>query len=426
MNRDDDLVEASPFDDTPQECERELHGLDLGESVECLLRPYVTRPFSMIPRRAWLHGAHYIRGQVVMTVAPGGYGKTSLILCNAMEMVTGRGLIGPAPPTGPLRVAFWNAEDPDEEIERRIAAICTKHNVDPALLQDRFYLGSRLANKRRVASVGKNGEIVLDLELLQIIEQNITDQCLDVVIFDPLVAFHSVPESNNTAMEQIIKDGFGEIATRTNCCIELSQHTRKWSQGRTSELTADDSRGAGAIVNAARSVRVLNRMTAEEAKLPGITEENRRQYIRVARDKTNLAPPGKAMWVHLVSVGLPNGDDVLPGDQVQAVESWKYPNPFEDISVADMQWVRREVQVKSYRKDSRSPDWLGLALAKRLKLNPEGKTDRAKINAILSMWVRNGVLAVEKRKDDNRHERQYYVAGSWNEDATPAPVKDTD
>ncbi len=55
-----------------------------------------------------------------------------------------------------------------------------------------------------------------------------------------------------------------------------------------------------AIVNAARSVRILNRMTAEEAKLPKIGAEDRRLYLRVSRDKVNLVPAGKAMWVHLV------------------------------------------------------------------------------------------------------------------------------
>ena len=59
-----------------------------------------------------------------MTVAPGGYGKTSLIIVNVIEMCLGTGLIGPAPSGGQLSVAYWNAEDPPEEVERRIAAVC--------------------------------------------------------------------------------------------------------------------------------------------------------------------------------------------------------------------------------------------------------------------------------------------------------------
>jgi hypothetical protein len=250
--------------------------------------------------------------------------------------------------------------------------------------------------------------------MLTEIERLVTELQLDVVIFDPLIAFHRVPEGDNTLMEQVIKDGFGEIATRTNCCIELSQHTRKSTHGQHGELTVDDSRGAGAITNAARSVRVLNRMSAEEAELPKIAAEDRRHYLRVARDKANLLPPGKATWLHFVSIGLPNGDADHLGDQVQAVELWDYPQPFDNVTADDMRWMREKVRRQNYRYDPRSPDWVGLALAKHLRLDPEA--DRKKLNAILRAWYANGVLAVEARKDGLRHERQYVVAGNWNED----------
>jgi hypothetical protein len=379
-----------------------------------LLRPYEGRDFAAIPRRRWLHAGHYIRQEVVMTCAPGGYGKTSLIICNALEMTTGRGLIGPAPPAGPLRVAYWNAEDPDEEIERRIAAGCLRHDIDQTFLRGKLFLGSRLTGKRRIASLNRDSNVEFDSAMLGEIEQLIGELKIDCVIFDPLIAFHRIPEGDNTLMEQVIKDGFGELALRADICIELSQHTRKSTQGRQGDLTADDSRGAGAIVNAARSVRILNRMTAEEAELPKIATEERRHYLRVARDKTNLAPPGKAMWVHLVSISLPNGDELQPGDQVQAVETWNYPQPFDGVTADDMRWVREEVCRRDYRNDARSPDWIGYPLARRLELDPEG--DRKKLNAILRGWIANGVLAIENRPDKaHRHQREYVIPGEWSE-----------
>jgi hypothetical protein len=105
------------------------------------LFPYKARPFSVIPLRQWLHAGHYIRQQVVMTVVPGGYGKTSLIICNAIEMCLGIGLIGPAPSNGVVKVAYWNGEDPPDEIERRIAAVCLRYDIDPMDLEGRLFLG---------------------------------------------------------------------------------------------------------------------------------------------------------------------------------------------------------------------------------------------------------------------------------------------
>jgi hypothetical protein len=385
-------------------------------SGKTLLWPYEARPFSDIPRRCWLHAGHYIRGQVVMTVAPGGYGKTSLEICNSLEMATARGLIGPPPSSGPLNVGYWNAEDPDEEIERRIAAACLRHEIDPTSLQGRLFLGSQLTGKQRIASIDYNDNVVFDATLLNEIERLIKELHIDCVIFDPLVAFHRVPESDNTIMEQIIKDGFGELAVRCDCCIELSQHTRKSTHGRQGDLTADDSRGAGAIVNAARSVRVLNRMTAEEAELPKIEPEDRRQYLRVARDKTNLVPAGKAIWIRLASVELPNSEGLKPGDSVQVVEAWDYPQPFDNVTVEDMHWMRGAVRQGSYRASPRSPNWVGCLLAARLGLDVNDPGDRRRLNSILRIWFANGVLAVETRTDAQRHSREYVIPGQWKED----------
>jgi hypothetical protein len=242
----------------------------------------------------------------------------------------------------------------------------------------------------------------------------IKDNFIDVAIFDPLIAFHRVPEGDNVAMEQVVRI-FEQIAMECDCSVELSQHTRKAGQGAQGEITTDDSRGASAITNAARSVRILNRMTAAEAEMPKITPEQRRHYLRVSRDKTNLAPPGKAAWVRLVDVELPNRDGGRPGDHVQAVEAWDYPQAFDGVKADDMRWMRDTVRLGDYRRDPRSPDWVGRPLADRLKLNADDPGDRRKLTAILQTWFANGVLAVERHRDARRHEKEFVVPGEWNE-----------
>jgi AAA domain len=410
-------------DDTAQDAEQHRSQDHPSETKDAprklLLHAYVPRPFAQIPRRQWLHAGHYIRQQVVMTVAPGGYGKTTLLIANVLEMCTGRGLLGPDPPNGPLRVAYWNAEDPEDEVERRIAAACLHHKIDPEALRGRLFLGSKITGRHRLASLDKAGNVVFDDRILAEITQFIADNKIDCALFDPLIAFHRVPEGNNNAMEELIKQAFEPIALSCNCCVELSQHTRKSAASQQGEIGVDDSRGAGAITNAARSVRVLNRMSTQEAELPKIEPEERRHYLRVNRDKTNLAPPGKATWLHLASVELPNGDGDRPGDHVQAAEPWDYPQPFDGVTADDMRWMRETVRHGDYRREPRSPDWVGLPLLEHLKLDPDDKGDRKKASAILKTWFDKGVLTTEERKDDKRRPKEFVIPGPWTDDASP-------
>ena len=47
------------------------------------IEAYEPRPLEQIPRRQWLHAMHYIRQFMVMIVAPGGWGKSALVVLNA-------------------------------------------------------------------------------------------------------------------------------------------------------------------------------------------------------------------------------------------------------------------------------------------------------------------------------------------------------
>src|SRR5262249_50725518 len=151
-------------------------------------------------------------------------------------------------------------------------------------LRGRLFLGSKITGPRRLASLDNIGNVVFDDGILTEVATFIADNHIDCALFDPLIAFHRVPESNNNAMEEVIKQAFEPIALSCNCCVELPHHPRKSAASQQGEISVDDSRGAAAITNAARSVRVLNRMTVREAELPKIEPEERRHYLRVNRD----------------------------------------------------------------------------------------------------------------------------------------------
>src|SRR5262249_30694686 len=94
------------------------------------LLPYDAPDTTKIPRRDWAYGSHYMRRIVSATIGPGGIGKSSLGLVEAVGMAIGRDLLGVEELKRPLRVWYHNGEDPREEINRRSAAICIKFGLD--------------------------------------------------------------------------------------------------------------------------------------------------------------------------------------------------------------------------------------------------------------------------------------------------------
>lgn len=78
-------------------------------------------PVTDIPRRQFLCGPAYQRGNVTLTIAAPGAGKTSLGIAEAVFMASGRVLLDAV--KGPLKVWLFNGEEPAVELARRIAGV---------------------------------------------------------------------------------------------------------------------------------------------------------------------------------------------------------------------------------------------------------------------------------------------------------------
>jgi hypothetical protein len=259
-----------------------------------------------VPPRQWLYGKHYQRRTVSATIAPGGVGKTSLVLVESIAMTTGRSLLGEQP-TERVRVWLHNGEDDIFELRRRIWAVCMHYHIPPEELDGWLFVTSGADMPLKVAH-GYN-ELKLDDALIREIAQRIGEHEIDVAGFDPLVTLHDSGETGNDRMGRVVRT-FASIAQACDCAVELSHHTRKLFPGMT-EYTVDDARGPSALRDAVRTMRVLNPMPEKDAEDAGIGELNRLQYFRVDRGKANTVARSSALvWRKFESVDLPNGDDV--------------------------------------------------------------------------------------------------------------------
>ena len=277
-----------------------------------------------IPMREWLYGRHYQRGKVGATVAPGGFGKTSLCMVEGVAMATARNLLGEQP-TARLRVWYHNGDDDIEEIDRRLVAICMHYGIPQEELQHWFFRTSSVEVPLKVAH-GYN-DIKIDRQLVTRLRDEITDKQIDVAIIDPLVTIHGVSEQDNNKMDSVIRL-FASIADDHECSIDLVHHTRKLAPGA-ADYDGDDMRGASSIRDAVRVVRVLNLMTTKDAENFAIEENERKKFFRVDRVKANNAPRTEAVWRQFTSYVLPNGPEDGEGDDVGVVTAWNCPGKGE-------------------------------------------------------------------------------------------------
>ena len=250
--------------------------IDEPEKRSFAAAPFVYRDPATIPRRQFLYGFELRRRQVSAVVAPGAAGKTTLKIGRAICMATGRDLLGHRVWNGPHRVWLWNLEDDLEEVEKTVHAFLKLWNLDPTDLGDRLYINgadSIGSSGLKLAVEDNFGGFKLQRPVSQAVIEAIDEHGIDYLDVDPFVSSHAVDENSNQAIDAVSKEWL-RIAHEANpaaggCAIGLAHHLRKTTGA---EFTAQDARGAGAMINAARSVLVLQRMSKEAAELFRVEE----------------------------------------------------------------------------------------------------------------------------------------------------------
>ncbi|WP_267358705.1 MULTISPECIES: AAA family ATPase [unclassified Methylobacterium] len=376
--------------------------------------PFVYRNPSLIPRREWVYGRHLIRRFLSTTVAPGAVGKSSLVLVEAIAMATGKALLGVKPPQA-LKVWYVNLEDPLEETERRVAAICLHYGIDARELEGRLFLDSGRTAEIIIATRQRDGVKIAE-PVIEDLTTSMAEYEIDHLTVDPFVSSHRVTENANDEID-IVAKAWNRVAEVGNASIELVHHVRKGHAGQ-GEYTVEDGRGAGALLAAARSARVLNLMSKDQAEKAGIPTN--RGFFRVDNGKANLAPPpDKSDWYQLVSVSLGNGPPGILdyGDQVAVVEPWEWPDAFEGVGPEDLRAAQSEVAGTiaagaRWRLDVQSPDWVGIPIARALKLNHDDKAHRSRISRMLRVWIETGMFTTYEDKDKKHRIKEFVEVGT--------------
>lgn len=233
---------------------------------------------------------NYLFADVAVFIAPGGMGKTTLKLFEAIHFAIARPLYG-LKILKPGAVLIITAEDSREILIARLRKIAQAMNLDEAateLVRRKIHIADTSGSGFRLTEIG--GDCVRpSAELDQVIEA-----CREIkpvlIIVDPAVSF-GVGESRVNDAEQGLIEAARRLRRALNCCVQYIHHSGK-QNARDKAIDQYAGRGGSAFADGARMVHVLQSLTASEWRdATGQELAEGETGLRLARPKMSYCAP---------------------------------------------------------------------------------------------------------------------------------------
>ncbi|MGY4408818.1 hypothetical protein ACVWW4_000554 [Bradyrhizobium sp. LB7.1] len=350
-----------------------------------------------ISPRAFIYRKWLIKGAVTVLIAPGGRAKSSLTLSKAIDLACGVDHLG-AKIVRPRSVFLYNAEDPIVEMERRAEAYMLFHDFtadEKRRVKENLHLQSGAGGLLIFASADRSG-VSVNESLVSSMIAYIREHNIELVVLDPLVTLHTVPENDNMGMTHVA-DVFKRIAAETNVAMLIAHHARKTQRSNGAvPLDANDGRGAVAVINSARIVMNINDIPSpEKAAEFQISDQDLWRYIVVGTgDKTNLSARDQTVAVfRLNSVQADNATDEFEADNTVAISEHKFERVIgvsEDVTRTVLAALDGEAPVGS---NPQHANYLGKLIADAARWNLDLKSVRSSVKDIIAQWTRQRWIA---------------------------------
>jgi hypothetical protein len=288
-------------------------------SIPFAAEPFDVKTLQETPTREWILGSRYIAKFVTLTIAPGGVGKSTLTMQEAVAVALKNDEIVGATVHRQGNVWIYNAEDPIDELYRRLRGIVQGFKLDPQALVGKLFVNSG-RQRRLIVAKRIDGAVVMTPDIDACIAE-IQKNKISLWVVDPFVRVHSISENANEEIDAVM-DAFGKICDATGCAISLVHHARKISPlDAEAAGNPDIARGASSLVAASRMTYTLTGMTGAEAARLNIPEDGRRWFVRLDDAKTNMSAPSENVtWFKKRSVPIGNGKRVGDGDEVGVLD----------------------------------------------------------------------------------------------------------
>lgn len=237
-------------------------------------------------------------GAVGTVVAPGGTGKSMLLLQSAVDMAIGRPFLGgrwtvdlDSTPTDSARVVLVAAEESVDEMRRRLHHVVA-HAIGqlgaPLMAGAPQALLQQLHENLAIYPLAGRGRLPLDAA-----DGSSTTKALHglsegarLVVLDPLRQFHSGDENDSWTMTALVQT-CQMVAEKNRCAFVFAHHTTKYATLNGLGDQAGASRGSAALTDAVRWQLNLAAVDDALAKQYGLDASERRGHIKVELAKAN-------------------------------------------------------------------------------------------------------------------------------------------
>lgn len=242
-----------------------------------------------------------LAGGMGMVAAPGGSGKSYLLMSMAASIAIGEPFLFEWPRNPPQRVVVYLAEDPPELVHNRMHYLSRLYtsqqqalllqNLEirsfsglvPTLISERMGEASRTKLANDIAADAKGARLL---------------------VIDPIRRFHTGDENDSaqaTALVQILEG----IARQTEtCAIVFSHHTAKGASLNGQGDAQQAARGSSALTDGVRWQANLVGMTDDETKKYGVMASDRKKYVRMVLSKANYAESTNDVWFERMEGGV--------------------------------------------------------------------------------------------------------------------------
>lgn len=241
---------------------------------------------------------NYLYADLATQCAPGGTGKTTLTIYEAIHIALGLDLWG-CRVLNPGGTLFITAEDSGERFAARMRELMNALNLDAyqrKVVRERVTVWDVSGSMIRLAELDYAGNIRLTGLADGIVAAH-KNAGLVQIVFDPAISFGPGERIVNDG-EQSIVDACRRIISGLNCCVKLNQHTGK-ANARNGAIDQYAGRGGTALPDGCRMVTVLSPPSESGAPPPdGWSLAPDESGFILNRSKLSHAPPNlPPIWI---------------------------------------------------------------------------------------------------------------------------------